>query len=304
MAASYHSAHQLEQQPIHQPAILDGTQIVSKITAFIQTQTPNAQLFPWVALNIAYCPFMHRNAHLTLPELEQAKINRMMEIGNMENGIRYRFLHTLYNDLYVIKVKGFDVWETEMLERIKNPKWISDMYMLAESFRIEVVKPLSQMTEPLTTQLLLAPQPGDMFNSKYLYGLMKNFIENNKHRAPLFPWLALGIVYCYFLYKYGHQTLEQLEESQFECLLYISTLNTNTSLNNVYVVTMFEDLKLIRRTGFQNFESVLLARITQPEWDSSWLYDLYTFAEVYCKTNTKMADACSKIVGKHSILAS
>jgi hypothetical protein len=262
-----------------------------QIKEFIKKNKDKAPLFPWFAFDIVYSIFLTKFIENTVEEIENAKIAYLMDNGIMDNGLKYRYLSIIFDDILIIRKIGLDNFEQVILTKIVDPVWISDLYTFAEIYRQQLIAFLPQ-SQTLTNinskdnseELAKIDIDQNMFDGKYLYTRMKKFIENNETKAPLFPWVALALVYCHFLYKYGGQTIEELEETRYNCILDICLLRNATQL--VYVHTMFDDFILIRKTSFENFESIIMYRILYPEWNNTWLYDLYIFAELYRKQNS------------------
>jgi hypothetical protein len=115
-----------------------------------------------------------------------------------------------------------------------------------------------------------------------MYYQLKTFIEKKRATAPMFPWVALFIAYGQFFRKYGNLSNPDLETTMYKYFIEIG-LMTN-GLKFIYVHTLFDDLFMIRKSGFEHFENIIMSRIANPEWDKSWINDMYIFAEYYRKT--------------------
>jgi hypothetical protein len=259
---------------------------------FIEKNHPKKPIFPWSALEITYCPFIIKYGDFTLQELDNTKILCLIDIGILEEGLKYRYINTLFDDLIFIRVNGFDKFADNMLLRISNPTWITDLYTFANIYVKKKITTMGQNAIPTensninidsTAINIKCEKEANMYDGKYLYRRMKDFIERNKDSAPLFPWVSLAIIYCHMLYKYASLTIDELEETKYNCILDIALYPNGKSL--VYIKTLFDDFILIRKTSFENFEGVMMHRIMYPEWDSSWMYDFYIFAEIYRQKN-------------------
>jgi hypothetical protein len=258
-------------------------QLSIKMKEFIEKTRPNKPIFPWIAFEITYCPFIIKYWDLTLQELDNSKIMYLIDTGILEDGLKYRYINTLFDDLIFIKINGFDKFAENMLLRISNPTWITDLYIFADIYLKKKITTMENNPITVNNINIEGDNEFNMYDGKYLYGRMKDFIERNKDSAPLFPWVSLAIIYCYILYKYASLTIEELEETKYNCILDIALNPNGKSL--VYIQTLFDDFILIRKTSFENFEGVMMYRIMYPEWDSSWMYDFYIFAEIYRERN-------------------
>ena len=252
--------------------------IYSCIMNFILKYNVHYPMFCWKAFAYAYLPFMCKYIEMTKEDLDKLKDN-FITISREKSGFKY--ILQLFDDLFLIQTLGFDIFEDYLLLRIQNPEWIQDLCIVGDSFRKKCIHMIFyQIIESAIITVRLNIEHIESENIKKL----QVFINKHFELAPVFPWHLIEYVYYNFILGLENKTVLELEEYFNNIIIQILKLSNIQS--HSYVSILINDLILIKKNSIEHFFKVLLIRILAPYLDTSWLYNLYQFTNVYKKMFT------------------